>query len=173
VNGESGPVTGPGPDPGPLERAGRWLETVLLTIVLGAMILLAASQVVLRGGFGMGLVWADEALRLLVLWAAMLGAVAASRDNSHLRIDLVSRFLPPFWRRASAILADLFAAALSAVLAFYSFRFVAESREFGDVVLGNLPAWALQTVMPVAFSLIAYRYVLRFIAHVRGLPGKT
>lgn len=153
---------------GVLARAGRFVETLLLTLVLGAMILLAASQVVLRSGFNMSLVWADEALRLLVLWAAMLGAVAASRDNAHLRIDLISRFFPAAGRRANAILVDGFAAALSSVLAFYAWQFVAESREFGDQVLGSLPAWAFQAIMPVAFALIAYRYILRLIGHIRG-----
>lgn len=145
--------------PGRAERLGRWLENALLAFVLFLMIGLAASQVFMRGVLGSGLPWADEALRLLVLWAAMLGAVAASRDNVHLRIDLLSRFLPLSWRRVTAVLVDLFAASVSAVLAWQSWRFVAESREFGDQVLGTLPAWTVQLILPTAFALIAYRYV--------------
>lgn len=162
---------------GRAERLGRWLENVLLGLVLFAMIGLAAAQVLLRTTFGSSLAWADEALRLLVLWSAMLGAVAASRDNVHLRIDLLSRFLPVVWRRATAVLVDVFAASVSALLAWYSWRFVAESREFGDQVLGNWPAWPFQAVLPAAFALIAYRYLLGLPRHFRrwgtGVPPES
>jgi TRAP-type C4-dicarboxylate transport system permease small subunit len=153
--------------PGRAERFGRWVENLLLGLVLALMIGLAASQVVLRGVLGGGVAWADEALRLLVLWAAMLGAVAASRDNVHLRIDLLSRFLPAGWRRLTAVLVDLFAAGISGILAWHSWRFVAESREFGDLVLGQWPAWAFQAILPVAFILIAYRYLAGLPRHFR------
>lgn len=149
------------------ERLGRGVENVLLALVLFFMIGLAASQVFMRGVLGSGLSWADEALRLLVLWAAMLGAIAASRDNVHLRIDLLSRFLPASWRRLTAALVDLFAAGVSAVLAWQSWRFVAESREFGDQVLGSLPAWAFQLILPTAFVLITYRYLAGLPRHFR------
>jgi TRAP-type C4-dicarboxylate transport system permease small subunit len=151
----------PGDDAlGRAERFGRWLENALLGIVLGSMILLAASQVLLRVLFSSGVPFGDEGLRLLVLWAAMLGAVAASRDDVHLRIDLLSRFLPPAGRDAAAILVDLFTAAVAGVLAWYSWRFVAESREFGDQLLGSLPAWPFEAVLPAAFVLISYRYLI-------------
>jgi TRAP-type C4-dicarboxylate transport system permease small subunit len=159
------PGTPAGEAHGRAERLGRWLENALLAIVLFLMIGLAAAQVVMRGVLGSGLAWADEALRLLVLWAAMLGAIAASRDNVHLRIDLLSRFLPAAWRRVTAALVDLFAAAISAVLAWQSWRFVAESREFGDQVLGSLPAWAFQLILPTAFLLITYRYLAGLPRH--------
>ena len=153
--------------PGRAERLGRGLENTLLAAVLFAMIGLAAAQVVMRSAFGGGLAWADEALRLLVLWAAMLGAVAASRDNVHLRIDLLSRFLPGAWRRRAAVLVDLFAAVVSGVLAWYSWRFVAASREFGDQLFGDLPAWSFQAILPAAFVLIAYRYLAGLHNHFR------
>lgn len=149
----------PAEGPGRAEQLGRWLENALLGVALFLMIGLAASQVFMRSVLGSGLSWADEALRLLVLWSAMLGAIAASRDNVHLRIDLLSRFLPPSWRLATAVLVDLFAAGVSGVLAWHSWRFVAESREFGDQVLGTMPAWSFQLILPAAFVLITYRYL--------------
>jgi len=164
VSGSGNPA---GDVPGRAERIGRWVENGLLATVLFLMIGIAAAQVFLRGVLGGGLAWADEALRLLVLWAAMLGAIAASRDNVHLRIDLLSRFLPQAWRRWTAALVDAFAAGVSAVLAWQSWRFVAGSREFGDQVLGTLPAWTFQLILPVAFALITYRYLAGLPRHFR------
>jgi TRAP-type C4-dicarboxylate transport system permease small subunit len=173
-------VTGTGQRPageatgllGRADRLGRWLENVFLALLLFGMIGLAAAQVALRELAGQGLSWGDEALRLLVLWAAMAGAVAASRDEVHLRIDLASRFLPRGMQAVAAAVVDLFTAAVAAVLAWYSWRFVAESREFGDVVLGGQPAWPFQAVLPVAFALIAYRYLIWGVRRSRDLLAR-
>src|SRR5690606_15442865 len=120
-----------------------------------------------RNVFSIGLVWADGLLRLIVLWVALIGAVAASRDHKHIAIDVADRVLPGRLRRAAACVRDLFTAAVCAALAWYSWRFVRESREFGDVLLGSWPAWWFQIVLPVGFALIAYRYALRAALAVR------
>ena len=46
------------------------------------------------------------------------------------------------------------------MLTWYAWEFVADSLEYEDQLLGGLPAWWFQLVMPVAFFLIAYRYLL-------------
>ncbi len=154
---------------GRAEKIGRWFENVLLVGLLSGMIGLAGWQVVMRVAAGTGVAWADESLRLMVLWAAMAGAIAASRDDAHLRIDLVSRYLPPRGRLVAASLVDLFAALVAGMLAWYSAAFVGESREYGDLLLGDLPAWPFQAVLPVAFALIGYRYLIWAGRRVLGL----
>jgi TRAP-type C4-dicarboxylate transport system permease small subunit len=143
------------------EWLGRMAETVLLTLLLTAMVLLAAGQIVLRNVGGTGFSWADEALRILVLWVTMVGSVAASRDQRHVRIDALSRYLPAALGRWTATLIDLFAAAVCAVLAWCSYEFVTDSFAAGDRVLGGqLPAWTVQLILPVGFGLIAYRFAV-------------
>jgi len=154
-----------------LERAqdlGRRLEDALLVIGVAALVVIASGQIVLRNVFSIGLVWADGALRLLVLWLALLGAMVASRENRHIAIDVTDRLLAPGLRRAVSVVRSLFTAGICAALAWYSWVFVRDSREFGDTLLGDLPAWWFQVIMPVAFALIAYRYVLRALAALRG-----
>jgi TRAP-type C4-dicarboxylate transport system permease small subunit len=146
------------------ERFGRGLETTLLTVVLVAMVGLAAAQIALRNFGSISLPWADETLRLLVLWAAMLGAVAASREQRHVSIDALARWLPARLNRALRRFTHLFAAVVSAALAWFSYGFVAESLAAGDRALGGaLPAWAVQSILPAGFALIAYRYAVLFV----------
>ena len=151
------------------ERIGRGLENLLLAIILFSMIGLAAWQVVLRNVVGSGIGWADEALRLMVLWAAIFGAVAASRDNVHLRIDLLSRFLSRTGGMATVVFVELFTVGVAGVLAWYSWEFVAESREFGDQIFGELPVWPFQAVLPAGFVLIAYRYLIAAVGQLLAL----
>lgn len=156
------------------ERLGRTVETVLLTAMLGAMILLAAGQIVLRNVWGTGFGWADEALRLMVLWVTMLGAVAASRDKRHVSVDALSRYLPKALSHWTGRLIDALVAVICAVLAWQSWLFTAESLAADDRVLGGrLPAWTVQLILPVGFALIAYRYAVACLGRraERAEPG--
>jgi TRAP-type C4-dicarboxylate transport system permease small subunit len=143
-----------------LERAGRAAEDAVLVLMLTSMILLAAGQIVLRNFFGIGFIWSDEALRLLVLWLAVAGAVAASRNDKHINIDVLDRFLRGRWKAAKDLVVHGFTAVVCGIVTWQSALFVRTSHEFGDVLLGGIPAWLLQIVLPVGFGLISYRYGL-------------
>jgi TRAP-type C4-dicarboxylate transport system permease small subunit len=143
-----------------LERAGTLAEDALLVALLTALILLAAGQIVLRNFFDIGFIWGDEALRMLVLWLAVGGAVAASRADRHINIAVLDRFLPGRFGAAKDLLIHLFTSAVCGTVAWHSLLFVRTSLEYGDVLLGQVPAWILQLVLPVGFGLICYRYAL-------------
>lgn len=155
-----------------LEQAGKFGEDAVLVLILTTMILLAAGQIILRNFMDIGFIWADEMLRMLVLWLAVAGAVAASRNDKHINIDVLNRFLPERFALVVKVLVHLFTAVVCALVAWHSLAFVQMSREFEDVLLGNIPAWILQAVLPVGFGLIAWRYSLFTIKEVLKLFGK-
>lgn len=139
------------------------METTLLVLILGSMIILAFAQIVLRNVSSIALPWSDELLRMLVLWIALAGAVSASRSDKHINIAVLDRFLPPLLKKGISLLIHLFTAAICAVVAWFSLQFVLTSREYGDLMLGNVPAWWLQAALPLGFALISWRYLL-FVA---------
>ena len=69
------------------------IEDGILVAILSLMIGLAALQIVLRNFFGAGIVWGDMLVRVLVLWIGLVGAMVAARQNKHISIDLVIRYL--------------------------------------------------------------------------------
>lgn len=143
-----------------LDKAGQRAEDAVLVIILTSMILLAASQIVLRNFFGFGFIWADELLRMLVLWIAVAGAVAASRTDKHINVAVLDRFLSGRIRAGMKIIVDLFTAGICAVVTWHSAAFVQTSYEYQDVLMGRVPAWILQLVLPVGFGLISWRYLV-------------
>ena len=145
---------------GRLERAGRLAEDALLVALLTGLILLSTGQILLRNFFDIGFIWGDEALRMLVLWLAVVGAVAASRSDKHINIAVLDRFLSGRLGIAKDIVVHAFTAGVCGVVAWYGLSFVRTSHEFGDVLLGQVPAWIPQLVLPVGFGLICYRYTL-------------
>ncbi len=139
----------------------RAIESGLIVLLLSCLILFSSAQILLRNVFSIGLTWGDGLTRLLVLWLALLGALAASREGRHITMGAVVRWLPKGLQFSAAVVADAFAASVSGLLAWSAFEFVRDSRMYGDVLLGEVPAWWLQAIMPAAFALIAVRYLIR------------
>jgi len=151
------------------DKAGRFLENLFLGLLLGGMIVLACVQIFLRD-FGLGsLLWGDEAIRIMVLWIAMIAGIAAAREDRHISIDVLSRFLPPRGRALAALVVDLFTVAVCAALAWYGWGMVEFALQDGDVLLGDVPAWLLQAIVPAAFLLMAWRYLIWVVRRLRAL----
>lgn len=122
--------------------------------------ILAVGQIALRELLETGVLWADELVKLLVLWLAMVGSVAAARDNRHIRIDALSHVLPAWAMRATRIVVDLFAAVVCAFIAFHTYRYLLVEIEWQDTVLVDTPAWLAHVIVPAAFALVCYRFVV-------------
>ena len=114
--------------------------------------LLAVGQIVLRIFFNYGFIWADELVKLFVLWIALIASIAASRSNRHLRIDLLSHFVADKYARFPRIIVDAFAAAMCGLLAWHSWRYVQLTIEFEDSVLVDFPAWIAYALLPLSFA---------------------
>ena len=154
-----------------LGKAGIAAENTLLVILLLGMIGLSAAQIILRNFFDIGFFWTDELLRLLVLWIAVVGAVAASRTDRHISINLVENYLGERSLAVTRLIVHAFSAAICALVTWYSIDFVKTSHEYGDELLGGIPAWWLQFVLPLGFGLITYRYALFLVGDVLELLG--
>ena len=136
------------------------------------MMLLAVGQIVLRIFFDSGLIWADELIKNMVLWVALVASVAAARSQRHLRIDILSHFVPERLARLPTALVNLFAALVCGVVAWHSGRYVALTLEYGDTVLLDTPAWLVQGILPVAFLLMTWHFMIAalksLVALIRG-----
>ena len=140
----------------------RWIEDGILAVLVLALVILAGAQIVLRDLFHTGISWADPVMRDLVLWTGMLGALAAVRDDKHIALDVLQRFLPPLAQRIARGVTLLFAAGICGALAWYCW--VMLQNDLGTAANGSLPAWLPEAVLPLAFGLMSLRFVLRAFA---------
>jgi TRAP-type C4-dicarboxylate transport system permease small subunit len=148
------------------------VENALLIGMLALMVLLADLQIILRDFIDISIYGADQILRLLVLWVAYLGAVAASRDGKHIRVDAIVRWLPGRLRACAEALTDLFTSGVCVLLAWQALRFMASARMSGEMVFGSLPVWVAELILPLGFAMIALRYFLRLLHHLRQAMGR-
>jgi len=150
------------------------IENGILTVLVLVLVALAGTQIFMRNAFGGGFLWADPFLRTLVVWTAMLGALAAVRDDKHIAVDVLQRFLPSGAQRAARALTLLFAAAICAALAWYGWGLVSVDLDGGANSDFGVPNWMLESILPIGFGLMALRFVLRAFAapaHIAGLSA--
>ena len=152
-----------------LDRAGRIAENVALMAVLAGMVIVAFLQIIFREFFDTGVFWANELIRLMVLWLAMVGAVAACRENRHIRIDLISHLLPKKIVTVIRIFVDLFAAVVCGIVAWLVWEFIKLEVELEFTVLGDWPVFPAHVIVPLAFALLSYRFVVLVIKQVLDL----
>lgn len=136
------------------------IEDGLLVAMLAAMIILAGMQIILRNVFATGFVETDALLKTLVLWVGMIGAVVASRERRHITIDVLSRFLAPRTQRYLEILIDAVVVVVCAMLAVLSMRMLLVDYEAGTTAFSGVPTWLLESILPLAFTIISLRYLV-------------
>ena len=142
----------------------RLVESALLVSVLAAMMLLAAWQVVARNFFDTGLLWGDALVRVLVLWGAMVGAMIASRNDEHIRIDIVSRFAGEAWQPILKRFACAFTCVVLAVFAWFSFKFVRFEYQDAVIAFAVVPAWVCEAILPIGAGVMSLRYLMHVVA---------
>lgn len=144
---------------------GKFLDHLSSLERLGASVLiffLTAFVVIDVGAreiFQTGIPWAQKGAVYMMIWAGFLGAILVTHKIEHLRPEVADKLWKGrgkiFYLRIQNLLVFLF----TILMAWYSFQYVAESREFGDRnVILDMPMWALQTIIPYTFISMSLRY---------------
>ncbi|OGT20286.1 MAG: hypothetical protein A2V90_07230 [Gammaproteobacteria bacterium RBG_16_57_12] len=161
--------------PGRLPALIHRVEDGLLALLLAAMILLAIWQIVLRNLFDTGISWGDPLLRVMVLWLGLLGALAATRNNRHIAIDVLSAFTPKPVMDVVRLVLFVFAAGICAIIAWAATSMVSADYRDNVIIFADVPAWFFELIIPLAFGLMALRYgvllysqLAQLVAHKRS-----
>ena len=134
-------------------------DSVLIGLLL-LMVFIAVFQIFARTLFDSGIRFGDELIRVLVLWISLIGAMVASRNNSHVNIDMISRYLPRRVKNISTVLVGIFTSFICGVMAWFSMNFVMMEKSVGLIAFAGIPVWVCQSVIPISFAIISIRYFL-------------
>lgn len=139
-----------------LTTAERFVASALMLVLTCFVVLDVGAREIFRTG----LPWAQKGAVYMMIWAGFLGAILITHKVEHLRPEIADKIwkgkLRPFYLRLHNFLVLIFTVAM----AFYSFEYVNESREFGDRnVIIDMPMWALQAIIPYTFVSMSLRYL--------------
>ena len=155
-----------------IDRVVATIEGWLIIISLSLMVALTFLLVILRALYThahlhwantiLGYVdWTDSLVRLLVLWVTFFGASLITRDNKHIKIDIMSAVLPARWLPVRELILSLACIAIAVFMIKASIEYVKIEMSFGGYIFLKLPVWIGQLIIPIGFSLLLYRFVLR------------
>ncbi|MFC1521137.1 TRAP transporter small permease [Elusimicrobiota bacterium] len=148
------------------------IEGFLACALIVIMVCLSFTEVMLRNFFQSGIPWADIFLRQLVLWFAIIGASMAASQGKHIKLDILPRILPAKINNIAQLFVYVFAAAVSSVLAWASWQFVASEKDFAATLYADIPTWIFQIVLPAGFALIAVKFLFRLIESISFLKDR-
>jgi TRAP-type C4-dicarboxylate transport system permease small subunit len=155
-----------------VDKALLRFEGWLLVLFLALMVIFTFLQVALRAFFVyahlqwannlMGQMdWAEPLVRLLVLWVCILGASLVTGENKHIKIDLMTDLLPKGLLPYRELLLAASCAVITGFMLKASIVYVRMEAAFGAEFFAGLPNWIAQLILPIGFSVIFCRFVLR------------
>jgi TRAP-type mannitol/chloroaromatic compound transport system permease small subunit len=142
-----------------------WANVIVIFVII--------LQVVLRYGFGHGLVLLEELQWHFYAVAFMFGLSYAVMTDSHVGMDLVYERLSPKWQCRWDIFGILILLLPFACLIFYySLDFVHEAWRLNErsVAPQGLPwRWAIKSVLPISFALLILATISRLVRTISTL----
>ena len=157
-----------------IDRALARVEGWLIIALLWAMVVLTFVQVGFRSLYTHGhFFWANEMLgnldwsgplvQLLVLWLTFLGSSLLTREGKHIKIDLFSTLLPPRWLPIRGFILALVSLFIIGIMVKVCIDYLMMEMEFGGESLSYLPSWVGQMILPIGFTLLFFRFLIKAI----------
>lgn len=138
----------------------RWLwlaENMLVALSLGVLMLLPLVEIVGRKLFHGGIEGGASVQQHMVLIIGLLGGMFAARDRRLLSLSTLTNFLKGRWQLFARVFSSSFAAGITVFLCIAAAQLVQSERDGGKILAYGVPIWAIQTIMPLGFGVIALR----------------
>lgn len=163
------------PDQSPgqsIERVLTFVEATALLVLILSAFAVGTMQVVLRYVFNTGFPWSEGIFVMLTVWAMLIAGSRAVRDGLHVRVDIVLHYVPPRVRVAFDVVSLAASWALTGYFAYCGYLYMRFVRSIEAVSAeAYLPEWIIYLIVPIAMGAFFIRYLLKFIAWLRGGPN--
>ncbi len=140
------------------------IEESVIAILLAAMTLLVFVEVVLRFGFGTGLMWAQELTLHLSAWMVLFGASYGIKVGSHIGVDALVKILPPAARKVVSVVAILACIAYCGLFAKGAWVYLSKIYSIGiEMEDMPIPKWIAHSILFIGMILIAIRLIILLV----------
>jgi C4-dicarboxylate transporter DctQ subunit len=116
-------------------------------------------NVVLRYVFAIGLSWAEEVTRYILLWTVLIGAGVVSREGTHVSMEAFFNIWPQKLQRVGFLAINLFC--LATIVMIFGFglslaRMALETEQVSEAA--SMPMWLIYGAFPVGSVLMILGY---------------
>jgi C4-dicarboxylate transporter DctQ subunit len=145
------------------------LEEGIISLLLASMTLLVFVEVVMRFGFNIGLMWAQELTLLLSGWLVMFGVSYGIKVGSHIGVDALVKLFPSKVRRAVGIFAICLCLAYCGLFLIGGWAYLGKLRQIGinleDI---PIPKWTANSILFVGMVMLAVRLLDLLWSVIKG-----
>jgi TRAP-type mannitol/chloroaromatic compound transport system permease small subunit len=154
-----------------IEVVGEWTSWISLAIVV-----LMATNVLLRYAFSIGSVWAQELEWHLLVPLILFGMSYALRHGEHVRVDIVYGRFPTRVKLIVDLVSALLTVAISVLIIWFSINYVQQAYviDEGSPDPGGLAhRFLLKALIPVGFTLLLLQSIASALLSLEKLRGAT
>lgn len=145
----------------------RWLdahfEEFILCVILCVIAIVMFIQIILRNVFNSSLAWSDELCRYLFIWMGGLGVAFATKNESHLRMDVLPVLVPAL-KKPLQVMCDIVLVVIGVMLLRGSipfFQSLAKTHQVSAAM--QIPMKWVYMSMAVGFSLTILRVIMKYV----------
>lgn len=155
-----------------LERIALAVPRFICGVLVLAVVAVAGANVVARYVFLSPFFWAEEALTYVMICFVYVAAVLVTWDGRHLRMDILSQYLPRPWKEIVNFVSTVLFIAVCAFVVVQSFKVTMVQIEFGKrSVAAEIPMVIPHSMVLIGFFFMLVAAVIRFRANVTGELG--
>jgi TRAP-type C4-dicarboxylate transport system permease small subunit len=115
--------------------------------------------------------WSEPFARLMVLWVAFLGASLLTRENRHIRIDIMGHLLSPALNMIREIILSAGCVIICLIMISASIGYIKVEMEFSTGSFLGIPLWVYQLVIPFGFAAMCFRFITNGIKQALSITG--
>jgi C4-dicarboxylate transporter DctQ subunit len=144
-------------------------EETIIALLLVCMTLLVFADVVMRFGFGTGVLWSQELTLHMSAWFVLFGIAYGLRVGSHIGVDAFVKLFSPLVQRLISTVAVLLSLFYCALFLIGSWVYLEKMKMIG-IELEDLPipTWVAHGMLLVGFVMFSIRLLELLWAIARG-----
>lgn len=153
-----------------IERIWDRIEDLFLGLFSAAALLLICWEVVVRYFVPSLLTdWSSEFVVYFTIWALLLGGSVLVKSARHIRADIVVRALPVQVQTVIEFVNLIVGFTYCSLVAIFGFDVTAFALNLDErsESSAQFPLWIFYVALPIAFSLMSIRYLIRIWRFVR------
>lgn len=144
-----------------LSRMINSLEEGIICILLAAMTLEVFAEVVMRYGFGKGVMWGEELTLHLSAWMVLFGASYGLKVGSHIGVDALVKILPKTARKIVGVVAICACLFYCSLFIEGAWVYLGKVKMIG-LELDDMPIqkWIAHSILLIGMVMIAIRLLI-------------
>ncbi|MBN2705258.1 MAG: TRAP transporter small permease [Deltaproteobacteria bacterium] len=145
------------------------LEEAIISLLLASMTLLVFVEVVLRFGFGTGMMWAQELTLHLSAWMVLFGVSYGVKAGSHIGVDALVKVLPARARRLVSALAIICCLIYCGLFIKGAWVYLSKMHLIGiELEDMAIPKWIAHSILLLGMVMLAWRLLQLLWAVFKG-----